>query len=192
VISRPCPEVKDLAVKIRLARAGAKKAPFYRVVAADSRAPRDGRFIEILGRYNPRTDPSTVEVDVEKIEAWIAKGAVPTEIVSKLLAIAKGEKSLPKKAEEKVSKKSVAKAEAAAKKAAEPAPAPAEPAAEEPVADEAVADDVAVAETAVDVAEEVPAEELVAEEAPTEEPAAEEAPAEGAAPEEAPAEEPAE
>ncbi len=78
-----------MAVKIRLARAGAKKAPFYRVVAADSRAPRDGRFIEILGRYNPRTDPSTIELNVEKIDAWIAKGAQPSETVARLLAIAK-------------------------------------------------------------------------------------------------------
>ena len=92
---RPDPEVKVLAVKIRLARAGAKKAPFYRVVAADSRAPRDGRFIEILGRYNPRTEPSFVELDIEKIDAWIAKGAQPTEAAGKLIAIAKGEKAAP-------------------------------------------------------------------------------------------------
>jgi small subunit ribosomal protein S16 len=115
--------VNVLAVKIRLARAGAKKAPFYRVVVADSRSPRDGRFIEILGRYNPRTQPSTVEIDVEKIDAWIAKGAVPTEAAGKLIAIAKGEKTVAK-AEVKVSKKVAAKEEAAKKKAAEPAPAP--------------------------------------------------------------------
>ncbi len=81
-----------MAVKIRLARAGAKKAPFYRVVAADSRSPRDGRFIEILGRYNPRTEPSSVELDLEKVDAWIAKGAQPTEAAAKLIAIARGEK----------------------------------------------------------------------------------------------------
>jgi small subunit ribosomal protein S16 len=154
-----------LAVKIRLARAGAKKTPFYRVVAADSRAPRDGRFIEILGRYNPRTDPSTVDIDVEKIEAWIAKGAQPTEIVGKLLAIAKGTKEAPKDSSAKVSKKTVAKAEAAAKKAAEPAPAPAP----EPVAEEAPAEEAP--------AEEPAAEEAPAEEAPAEEPAAEDEPA---------------
>lgn len=84
-----------MAVKIRLARHGAKKAPFYRVVVADSRARRDGRFIEVVGRYNPRTDPSFVELDVDKVEAWIAKGAQPTEAVTKLLAIAKGEKQAP-------------------------------------------------------------------------------------------------
>lgn len=126
-----------MAVKIRLARAGAKKAPFYRVVAADSRAPRDGRFIEILGRYNPRTQPSTVELDVEKVDAWLAKGAQPSEAVVKLIAIAKGETDAPK-AEAKLSKKAQAKAAEAAAKAAEPAPeveeateAPAEEAAED-------------------------------------------------------------
>jgi small subunit ribosomal protein S16 len=81
----------NVLVKIRLARAGAKKAPFYRVVVADSRSARDGRFIEILGRYNPRTQPSTVEIDVAKVDAWLAKGAQPTETAAKLIAIAKGE-----------------------------------------------------------------------------------------------------
>ncbi len=124
-----------MAVKIRLARAGAKKAPFYRVVAADSHAPRDGRFIEILGRYNPRTQPSTVELDVEKVDAWIAKGAQPTETVAKLIAIAKGETAAPK-SEAKLSKKAQAKAVEAASKAAEAAAAPAEEApAEEPAED---------------------------------------------------------
>ncbi|MDO8915079.1 MAG: 30S ribosomal protein S16 [Coriobacteriia bacterium] len=169
-----------MAVKIRLARAGAKKAPFYRVVVADSRSPRDGRFIEILGRYNPRTQPSTVEIDVEKVDAWIAKGAVPTEAAGKLIAIAKGEKVAPV-AEAKASKKVVAKEEAARKKAAEPAPAPA-PVVEEPAA-EAVVEEAAVEELVAEaVVEEAAAEEPVAEavveEAPAEEPAAEEAPAE--------------
>ena len=68
-----------MAVKIRLARHGAKKAPYYRVVVADGRARRDGRFIEIVGRYNPRVTPSFVEIDLEKVDAWIAKGAQPTE-----------------------------------------------------------------------------------------------------------------
>jgi len=145
-----------LAVKIRLARAGAKKAPFYRVIAADSRAPRDGRFIEILGRYNPRTEPSFVELDIDKIDAWIAKGAQPTEAAGKLIAIARGEKAAPK-IEVKISKKVAAKAvadkkakedaaskpevetkavaeEPSAEPVAEVAP---EPAVEEPAADEA-------------------------------------------------------
>ena len=77
-----------MAVKIRLARAGAKKAPFYRIVAADSRSPRDGRFIEILGRYNPRVEPSMIELDVERTTAWIDKGAQMTETVAKLYKIA--------------------------------------------------------------------------------------------------------
>lgn len=125
-----------MAVKIRLARAGAKKAPFYRVVAADSRAPRDGRFIEILGRYNPRTDPSTIELNVEKIDAWIAKGAQPSEIVAKLLAIAKNPEAVAPTKESALSKKAQAKAEADAKAAAE-AEAKAAEAAAEPVAEEA-------------------------------------------------------
>jgi len=154
-----------LAVKIRLARAGAKKAPFYRVVVADSRSPRDGRFIEILGRYNPRTQPSTVEIDVEKADAWVAKGAVPTETAAKLIAIAKGEKTAPLKTAGKVSKKAAAKVEAAKKEAEKPAKAPVEEVVAEEAAPEAVV-------------EEAPAEEPVVEEAPAEEPAAEEAPAE--------------
>lgn len=122
-------EVKVLAVKIRLARAGAKKAPFYRVVAADSRAPRDGRFIEILGRYNPRTDPSTIELDVEKIEAWIAKGATPSDTVAKLIAIAKNPEAQAPAKTETLSKKAQAKADADAKAAAEAAAKAAEEAA---------------------------------------------------------------
>jgi small subunit ribosomal protein S16 len=116
--------VNVLAVKIRLARAGAKKAPFYRIVVADSRAPRDGRFIEILGRYNPRTHPSTIEVDVEKADAWIAKGAVATETVAKLIAIAKDPNAVAPERATTLSKKAAAK-RAAEEKAAEAAPAPA-------------------------------------------------------------------
>jgi small subunit ribosomal protein S16 len=77
-----------MAVKIRLMRMGAKKAPFYRVVVADSRSPRDGRFLENLGVYHPNNEPSRVEIDTEKAAAWLAKGAQPTEAVVKLLAIA--------------------------------------------------------------------------------------------------------
>lgn len=140
-----------MAVKIRLARAGAKKAPFYRVVAADSHAPRDGRFIEILGRYNPRTQPSTVELDVEKIDAWISKGAQPTETVAKLLAIAKGETAAPVVGS-KLSKKAQAKAADAAEKAAAAAAAPApveEPAPSEDAVD-AVSDEAPVEEPTED------------------------------------------
>ncbi len=77
-----------MAVKIRLSRVGAKKQPYYRVVVADARAPRDGRFIEVIGRYNPRTEPSTVEIDKEKALAWLSKGAQPTDQVKNLLKIA--------------------------------------------------------------------------------------------------------
>ena len=71
-------------VKIRLRRMGAKKAPFYRVVVADSRYPRDGRFIEEIGTYNPLTEPSEVKVDADKVKEWIAKGAQPTDTVKNL------------------------------------------------------------------------------------------------------------
>ena len=74
-----------MAVKIRLRRMGQKKAPFYRIVVADSRSPRDGRFIEEIGTYDPSTDPSTFKVDVEAAKKWLANGAQPTEIVAKLL-----------------------------------------------------------------------------------------------------------
>jgi small subunit ribosomal protein S16 len=72
-------------VKIRLARKGRKKRPFYRVVAADSRAPRDGRFIEILGTYNPMTSPSTVTLKRERIDYWLSVGAQPSDTVKRLL-----------------------------------------------------------------------------------------------------------
>ena len=72
-------------VKIRLRRMGAKKAPFYRIVVADARAPRDGRCIEEIGTYNPLTNPATVTVDAEKVQAWIKNGAQPTDTVRTLL-----------------------------------------------------------------------------------------------------------
>ncbi len=74
-----------MADKIRLRRMGAKKAPFYRVVVADSRYPRDGRFIEELGYYNPLTTPAEVKIDADKAKKWIANGAQPTETVKALL-----------------------------------------------------------------------------------------------------------
>jgi small subunit ribosomal protein S16 len=77
-----------MAVKIRLTRVGSKKNPIYRVVVADARSPRDGRFIEIVGRYNPQTEPSTIDLDEEKVRAWLAKGAQPTEPVARLLKVA--------------------------------------------------------------------------------------------------------
>ncbi len=76
-----------MAVKLRLTRVGSKKNPIYRVVAADSRSPRDGKFIEIVGRYNPQTQPSTIELDEDKVRDWLSKGAQPTEPVARLLKI---------------------------------------------------------------------------------------------------------
>ena len=76
-----------MAVKIRLARHGAKKAPFYRIVVADARSPRDGAFIDRVGTYNPRTQPSEIDVDTEKAQQWLANGAQPTDQVRKLLKI---------------------------------------------------------------------------------------------------------
>lgn len=75
-----------MAVSIRLRRTGTTKRPRYRVVVADSRSPRDGRFIEILGHYNPLTQPPTVSIDRAKVQAWIAKGAQPSNTVRKLIA----------------------------------------------------------------------------------------------------------
>ena len=74
-----------MAVKIRLARHGAKKRPYYRIVVADSRCPRDGKFIEEVGRYNPCTEPAMVQFDLEKVDQWIKNGAQPTDTVASLL-----------------------------------------------------------------------------------------------------------
>ncbi|MCA1730026.1 MAG: 30S ribosomal protein S16 [Actinobacteria bacterium] len=76
-----------MAVKIRLARHGAKKSPFYRIVVADARSPRDGAFLERVGTYDPRKNPSNIQVDNEKAREWLAKGAQPTNQVRKLLNI---------------------------------------------------------------------------------------------------------
>ena len=80
-----------MAVKIRLARHGAKKRPNYRIVVADARAPRDGKFIEEVGRYNPCVDPSMIKFDLEKVDKWIANGAQPTDTVARLLETARKE-----------------------------------------------------------------------------------------------------
>jgi len=74
-----------MAVKIRLKRMGAKKKPFYRVVVADSRSPRDGRFIEEIGTYNPLTNPAEISLDIEKVDKWIGNGAQPTDTVRALI-----------------------------------------------------------------------------------------------------------
>jgi small subunit ribosomal protein S16 len=106
-----------MAVKIRLMRMGAKKAPFYRVVVADSRSPRDGRFLENLGIYHPNNEPSKVEIDTEKAAAWLAKGAQPTEAVAKLLTIAGVEGLAEKKQAAKALRATQARAKAEPRKA---------------------------------------------------------------------------
>ena len=74
-----------MAVKLRSQRFGSKKKPFYRIVATDSRNPRDGRFIEVVGTYNPLTEPATIKFDEEKVLSWLSKGAKPTDTVKSLL-----------------------------------------------------------------------------------------------------------
>lgn len=132
-----------MAMKIRLARGGSKKRPFYRIVAADSRMPRDGRFIEKLGTYNPllpKDSEERVRMDVERVQHWLAQGAQATDRVARMLEAAgvtpKTERSNPKKGEPGKKAKAradekAAKAAAAAEAAAAPAAAPAEAAAEE-------------------------------------------------------------
>ena len=109
-----------MAVKLRLMRMGKKKQPTYRVVAADSRSPRNGRFIEIVGVYDPRPDPSEIRVDNEKAIAWLSKGAQPTESVRKILQISGAldefAAAQPPKAK-KVDKRAKSAAKAKAKKA---------------------------------------------------------------------------
>ena len=126
-----------MAVKLRLTRVGKKKQPHYRVVATDSRSPRDGRFIEIIGTYSPRSEPSAVKIDGERALHWLQHGAKPSERVQKLLEIEGIWASftdgtpLPAKAEPTVAADSAEEAPAA-KAAPEP-----EAAAEEPAADDA-------------------------------------------------------
>ena len=124
-------------VVIRLARHGAHKAPFYRVVVADQRKRRDGSFIELVGTYDPKLEPSGINLDMDKINAWIAKGAQPSDRVAKLIAIVNGTEQPAKiqareqlKAAEKAAAEKAA-AEEAARKAAEEAAAAAAEAEEE-------------------------------------------------------------
>ena len=77
-----------MSVRVRLTRVGGKKNPIWRVVVSDQRSPRDGRFIEVIGHYNPVTQPPTVKIDREKASAWISKGAQPSNTVKKLIAVA--------------------------------------------------------------------------------------------------------
>ena len=129
-----------MAMKIRLARGGSKKRPFYRVVAADSRMPRDGRFIEKLGTYNPllpKDSEERVKLNVERIQHWLAQGAQPTDRIARMLEAAgvtpKTERNNPKKAVP--GKTAQDRADAKAAKAAEAAAAAAAPAAEEAAAE---------------------------------------------------------
>jgi len=161
-------------VKIRLMRVGKKKQPTYRVVVADGRSPRDGRFIEIIGQYAPRQDPSYCQIDADSALAWLRKGAQPTEQVQKLLteqgvwAQYEGERSKP--AVTKLSRRGyvTGKVEPGTKKQKS---APAEETA--PAAPAAEADEAPAAEDVP--AEETPAEETPAEDSPAEETAADEA-----------------
>jgi len=194
-----------MAIALRLSRGGAKKRPYYRIVVADSRSPRDGKYLEQIGTYNPllaKDDPARVKLDEDRARYWVGVGAQPSDRVARFLDAAgikeraarnnpqKGEPG--EKAKERVEEKAakLAEAEESAKAAEEEANAPAEEAAaEEAPAEEAAAEEAPAEEAA---AEEAPAaDEAAAEEAPAEEAAAEEAPAEEAAAEEAPAEEPA-
>lgn len=152
-----------MALKLRLARHGAKKRPYYRIVAADSRAPRDGRFIDIVGRYNPmlpKDSEDRVQLDVEKIKEWLSKGAQPTERVARFLGAAglwewkagnnpqkgkPGQKALEREEERKEKAEARAAAEAEAKEAAAEAKKAAEAAAKE-AAEEAPAEDASASE----------------------------------------------
>ena len=165
-----------MAVKLRLMRMGKKKQPTYRVVAADSRKARNGRFIEALGFYDPRRDPSVIEIDNDKAVAWLRNGAQPTERVEKLLKISGAWTDF---SGEQVDATPPAPSPVVAPVAEEPV---AEEVAEEPVAEEAPVEEVAEEPVAEEAPVEEIAEEPVAEEAPVEEsaeePVADEAPVE--------------
>ena len=172
-----------MAVKIRLLRVGKKKQPYYRVVVADARSPRDGRIIERIGRYAPLDDPSTVEIDADKALDWLSKGAQPTEAVQKLLETSGvwDQFTAARPTAVTASRKRIQAHTVAAANKPEPAPEPAPESTPAPAAAEA-----AEATSEAPAPEEAPPEEApAAEEAPAEE----EAPPEEAPPEEAPAEE---
>ncbi|MGI9603950.1 MAG: 30S ribosomal protein S16 [Acidimicrobiales bacterium] len=166
-------------MKLRLMRMGKKKQPTYRVVAADTRSPRDGRFIEIIGTYQPRHDPSSIAIDNDRAVHWLRHGAKPTERVEKLLKISGAWESFTGQSFDATPpppKVTVAADSQPAPAAADQAPAAP---AEEAPAEDAPAEEAAAPET---VSEEAPAEEAAAEEAPAEEapapePVAEDAPA---------------
>jgi len=166
-----------MAVSIRLARGGAKKRPYYRIVVANSRSPRDGSFIEKIGTYNPllaKDDANRIQLDADRAKHWLSVGAQPTDRVARFFDAAgikeRAARSNPNKGQP--GDKAKERAEERAAKAAEAAEAAAAPA-EEPALDEAPAEEAPVVEA---VAEEAPAAEAVAEEVPAAEVAAEEAP----------------
>lgn len=193
-----------MSLRIRLSRGGAKKRPYYRIVIADSRMPRDGRFIERVGSYDPmvpRDHPNRIKLDEERIRHWLGQGALPSDRVARFLSQAeiiaapkipeqtKKDKPKAKTLERMAAAEEAKKAAAAAAEEAAAAPAPAP--VEEAPAEEAPAEEAPIEEAP---AEEAPAEEAAeapAEEAPAEEKAEEAAPAEETPAEEAPAEEPA-
>ena len=163
-----------MSVRVRLTRVGSKKNPIWRVVVADQRSPRDGRFIETIGHYNPQTEPSTIRIDEERFQHWVARGAQPTGTVKQLMkAQAKGLTADPKTS-----------AAVAAASPATAAPVSMEPATPPSQVEQAAEAEGAPAEEAAPVAE---AEAAPAEEAPAEEAPAEEAAVEEAAPEAEPA-----
>ena len=202
-----------MALKIRLARHGAKKRPYYRVVIADSRAPRDGRFIEIVGRYNPmlpKDSEDRVKLDLDKCKEWLGKGARPTDRVARFLSAAgiwewkagnnpnKGKPGakaqqliLDRKEKEEARKVREAEAKEAAKEAKKAADEAEKAAKEEaknaPAEDAPAAEEASADAPAAEAPEESPAE-TKAEEKPAEEKPAEEAPAEDTPAEDAPSE----
>ncbi len=173
-----------MALKIRLSRGGSKKRPFYRIVVAEASAPRDGRYVERVGHYNPmvaKDNDQRLVVNGDRVRHWLGLGAQPTERVQKLLSAV----SLT----DPVKLREQPKKSAPGKKRTEREAEAAEAATAEAAAEEAVAEEVPAEEA---VAEEAPAEEAVAEEVPAEEAVAEEAPAEEAVAEEVPVEKAAE
>ena len=171
-----------MSLKIRLSRAGAKKRPFYRVVVADTRSPRDGRFLERLGTYDPmlpKDHPERVRLNEERIRHWLGVGALPSDRVARFLGAAEiipmpAQRNNPQKGQPraKALERQAARAEKAKAAAEAEAETPPEPAAEEAAPEEAAPEEAAAEEAP---AEEAAAEDAAAEEAPSEEAASEEA-----------------
>ena len=118
-----------MSVRVRLTRVGSKKNPIWRVVVADQRSPRDGRFIETIGRYNPQTDPSTIVIDEERLQHWVARGAQPTNTVKQLVKARHKEAPAPEVPAEETP--SASAEDAASTPAEDAAPTPADDAASE-------------------------------------------------------------